>query len=284
MVSPANEEQEDYWNKQAGPKWVELQSFIDAQLQDLGAAAMDRLGPIDGATVLDVGCGCGTTTIQLAGRVGETGAVVGIDLSGPMLERARETARASGIRNATFQQADAQVHSFSERFGAVFSRFGVMFFAEPEKAFANLRGAMREDGVLSFVCWRSIDQNDWMIVPLRAALEHLPTPPIPDPNAPGPFAFADADRVRRILTAAGFAGIEVDRHDSALQIGKGRPLAEIVRIVMQMGPTSRLLGDAAPPDLQARVAESIQTALQPYLDENGILMRGSTWMVRARRA
>ncbi len=283
MESLANEEQAEYWDKQAGPKWVELQSFIDAQLQDLGTEAMDRLGPIEGATVLDVGCGCGTTTIQLARRVGAGGAVVGVDLSAPMLHRAQQAARDNGLDNVTFQQADAQVHSFQERFDAVFSRFGVMFFADPEQAFANLRSALRNEGVLSFICWRSIDQNEWMIVPLRAALEHLPLPQIPDPNAPGPFAFADGDRVRRILSTAGFAGIEVDRHDSSLQIGKGRPLEEIVRIVMQMGPTSRLLGEAAP-DLQARVSESIEAALQPYIDENGLFMRGSTWIVRARRA
>lgn len=283
MISPGNEEQADYWHQQAGPKWVELQSFIDAQLQGLGAAAMDRLGPLDGATVLDVGCGCGTTTIDLARRVGAGGSVVGVDLSGPMLARARDAAREAGVANATFRQADAQVQPFDEQFDAVFSRFGVMFFANPEAAFANLRSALRDGGVLSFVCWRSIDQNEWMIVPLRAALQHLPPPEIPAPEAPGPFAFADGDRVRRILTAAGFTGIDVDRHDTSLQIGKGRPLDEIVQIVMQMGPTSRLLRDS-PPDLQSRIAESIRTALQPYVADTGLFMHGSTWMVRARRS
>lgn len=281
MIGPGNEEQAQYWNEQAGPKWVDLQSFIDPQIQGLGTYAMDRLGSIAGATVLDVGCGCGTTTVELARRAGDSGSVLGIDLSAPMLERARQAARDSGASNVTFLQADAQVHSFGERFDAVFSRFGVMFFAEPAEAFANIRTAMRDDGVLSFVCWRALDENEWMMVPLLAALQHLPPPEVPAPGAPGPFAFADGDRLRNILEAAGFREIELESHDRAMQIGAGHELGVIARTLMQIGPTSRLLADA-PAEVQTRVAESVQAAVQPYVDGNALVMRGSTWMARAR--
>ncbi len=281
MSDGPNREQAEYWNEQAGPKWVELQSFIDAQIAPLGLVAMDRLGLRAGANVLDVGCGCGGTSLELARRVGASGAVVGVDLSRPMLDRAVQSACDAGLTNVSFRQADAQTESFEERFDAVFSRFGVMFFSDPTAAFSNLRSAIKAGGVLSFVCWRSIDQNEWMIVPAQAALQHLPPPELPAPGAPGPFAFADSERVENILDAAGFGDIEIERYDGELEVGSGRPLREIVQVVMQMGPAGRLLRDATD-EVKAKVAESITTALQPFGGDGGLVMKGSTWMVRAR--
>lgn len=283
MPMSPNREQAEYWNEQAGPKWVELQSFIDDQIEPLGLAAMDGLGSLSGSTILDVGCGCGSTSLELARRVGPSGRVVGVDLSRPMLDRAIDSARQAGLGNVSFRQADAQVESFEERFDAVFSRFGVMFFSEPDVAFGKLRSAMTPGGGLSFVCWRAIDQNEWMMVPAQAALQHLPPPDLPEPGAPGPFAFADADRVRGILDAAGFTDIEVERHDRELSVGSGRPLQEIVQVVMQMGPAGRLLRDATE-ETKSLVAESITEALQPFGGDGGLSMKGSAWMVRARNA
>lgn len=282
MVDPGNAEQAEYWNQQAGHKWVELQSFLDDQLRDLGEAAMDRLGAIAGATVLDVGCGCGTTTLSLARRVGPSGSATGVDLSAPMLERARAVASQAGVTNVAFHQADAQSHRFTERFDAVYSRFGVMFFADPPAAFANLRGAMKPGGTVSFVCWRGLQDNEWMLVPLGAAFQHLPPPEMPAPGAPGPFAFADGERVRGILDAAGFSAVDIEPTDPLLRIGRGRPLDDIVHMLMQLGPAGRLLRDASA-DLQSRVAESIGAALRPYASDDGIAMRGAAWLVRAQR-
>lgn len=281
MAASANAEQEEYWNQQAGPKWVEMQSFLDDQLHQLGEAAMDRLGAVSGAKVLDVGCGCGTTTLALSRRVGANGSVVGIDLSAPMLERARQVAARSGVTNVEFHHADAQTHTFAERFDAAYSRFGVMFFADPPAAFANLRSAMRGDGILSFVCWRNLHENEWMLVPLGAAFQHLPPPEMPAPDAPGPFAFADGERVRRILTEAGFRDVEVEKTDPILRIGRGRTMEDIVQTLMQLGPAGRLLREVSA-EVQDRVAESIEAALHPYASAEGVAMRGAAWLVSAR--
>lgn len=281
MSCGANAEQEKYWNEQAGPKWVALQSFLDDMLRPIGLVAIDRLGPIEGATVLDVGCGCGATTLELARRAGPSGRALGVDVSRPMLDSAREAARQRGVTNVAFKEGDAQTEPFEERFDAVFSRFGVMFFADPQAAFANLRRAMSGDAALSFVCWRSIDQNEWMMVPVAAALQHLPPPEMPPPGAPGPFAFADSSRVESILKGAGFRDVTVEPFDTAIALGGKRALEEVADFVVQLGPTSRLLQDADD-ELKARVADSITEALRPFRVDDGVVMKGATWLVRAR--
>ncbi len=283
-MTDQNSEQALYWSEQAGPKWVELQAFIDAQLEPLGLEAMSRLGAIEGSSVLDVGCGCGATSLELARRVGAGGTVVGIDLSAPMLARARASAASAELAaGLTFLEADAQSRAFETAFDAIFSRFGVMFFSDPKAAFANLGRAARSGARLSFACWRGVEDNEWMTVPVAAALQHLPPPEIPAPGAPGPFAFADGDRLRRILEEADFGAVAIDRFDTKVAIGAGRSLEETVRVVMQMGPTGRLLQEASD-DVKERVAASIAEALQPFQGDNGLRMSASTWMVTAEVA
>jgi SAM-dependent methyltransferase len=283
MGDIVNREQAEYWNERAGAKWVALQSFIDAQIGPLGLEAIERLGAIEGARVLDLGCGCGSTTLELARRVGDAGAVLGVDLSRPMLDRAARSARESGVTNAVFRQADVQSEGFDEEFDAAFSRFGVMFFADPVAAFSNVRRTLRAGGTLSFVCWRAMDQNEWMMVPAMAALRHLPPPDLPAPGAPGPFAFAERERVEKILATAGFVDVAIERLDRELSVGSGRPLAEIVEVVMQMGPAGRLLQDAGD-ETKQRVAESITEALKPFGGDGGLKMKGASWLVQARAA
>jgi SAM-dependent methyltransferase len=283
MAEIVNREQAEYWNEQAGAKWVALQSFIDAQIGPLGVEAMGRLGAIEGRSVLDLGCGCGSTTLELARRVGVAGTVLGVDLSRPMLERAAQSARDAGVTNATFRQADVQSEAFADRFDAAFSRFGVMFFGDPVAAFSNVRSALRAGGTLSFVCWRAMDQNEWMLVPAMAALRHLPPPDLPEPGAPGPFAFADSERVEKILGEAGFVDVRIERLDRELSVGSGRPLAEIVDVVMQMGPAGRLLQNADDETKQS-VAASITEALKPFGGDGGLKMKGSAWLVQGRAA
>ena len=201
-----NAQQIQYWND-TGPRWVAQQNVIDDQIRQLGRLAMDRSTVQPGERVLDVGCGCGDTTVELAGRVAPGGTVTGIDISAPMLERARERARTQGAA-ARFELADAQTHAFAPAIvDVIFSRFGVMFFTDPTAAFANLRRALTPGGRLAFVCWQALPDNPWMFVPLGAALQYLPTPPLPGPDAPGPFSFADPGRVRTILAGAGFRDV-----------------------------------------------------------------------------
>lgn len=278
-----NAEQITYWNDTAGPKWVVLQAVIDEQIRPLGERAMDRADLRPGLQVLDIGCGCGDSTLELARRVAPGGTVMGVDVSAVMLARARAQARASGAA-AHFQQADAQTHAF-EAHGAdvVFSRFGVMFFADPTAAFTNLRRALRDDGRVVFVCWQALAENPWMVVPLTAALPLLePPPPLPAPDAPGPFAFADPEKVRAILDGAGFRDVQLESVHAELTIGGGAGLDETANFLVQMGPAAAVLRDTNDPDLLRRVTTAIRDALAPYQTPRGVRMQSASWIVTGR--
>ena len=276
-----NAEQITYWNEHGGPRWVTLQAALDEQLAPLGQAVMDRAVIAAGERVLDVGCGCGETSLELARRVGARGTVLGVDISMVMLARAAE--RAAGLANVRFLEADAQTHAFAPAsVDVVFSRFGVMFFSDPHAAFANLARALAPGGRVAFTCWRALADNPWMTVPLFAALQHVPPPPIPAPDAPGPFAFADAHRVRGILADAGLAEITFETRNDTLTLGGGGSLEAAVDFAMQMGPASIAIRQADPETVK-RVAASIGEALTPYLTPDGVAMPSASWIVTARR-
>jgi SAM-dependent methyltransferase len=280
--SEPNAEQVQYWNETAGPKWVALQSMIDDQIHPLGALAMERAALSAGERVLDVGCGCGGTTRDLGHRVGPSGRVLGIDISAPMLERARQIAHDEGLAHVHFAHADAQTHAFSaDHFDVVFSRFGVMFFAAPQEAFANLRRGLGAGGRMAFVCWQALPENPWMAVPLMAALPLLPPLPLPDPTAPGPFAFADRDRVRGILERAGFTDVGFEDVRQTLRVGGGGGLDQTADYMLQMGPAAKVLREADP-GLTPAVAAAIREALKPYHGPDGVRMPSATWIVTAR--
>jgi SAM-dependent methyltransferase len=231
--------------------------------------------------VLDVGCGCGATSRALATRVGASGSVHGVDISTPMLERAGALAREAGHANVRFTNADAQTHRF-EPAGAdvLFSRFGVMFFADPPAAFRNLRDALRPGGRLAFVCWRPLAENPWLLVPLGAAAQHMQLPPPPAPGAPGPFAFADPERVRGILDQAGFTRIKLDPVNDTLTVGGGG-LDEAVHFLLEgVGPTSAALREADPA-VRPRVFAAVKEALAPFVTREGVRMPAAAWIVTA---
>ncbi|MDF2901645.1 MAG: SAM-dependent methyltransferase, partial [Phenylobacterium sp.] len=195
LQSTANADQIAYWNNAAGETWAALQDRLDRQIEPLGLRAIEAGAPQPGERVLDIGCGCGQTSFELARRVGPSGRVLGVDISAPMLEVARQRA-AGAAANVSFIEADAQTHAFQNGgFDLAISRFGVMFFDDPTAAFRNIGAALRPGGRLSFVCWRPMLENAWMATPLFAAMPLLPPLPPPDPAAPGPFAFADPERV-----------------------------------------------------------------------------------------
>ena len=277
-----NAEQIRYWNETAGPKWVALQEMIDAQIEPIGSMAMDQAGIEAGDHVIDVGCGCGQSSIELGRRVGAAGSVLGVDVSAPMLARAAELAAAHGFEHVRFAHADAQTHGFAER-GAdlVFSRFGVMFFAEPVAAFANLRRGLRRDGALAFACWQPIGENPWMLTPLLAAAQHVPLPSPPAPGAPGPFAFAAPDHVRAILTRAGFGAVTFAPVRQPVTLGGGGDVGEAVDFVLQMGPTAVALREAGPEALP-RVRAAVHEALEPFATAQGVRMDSAAWIVCAR--
>jgi SAM-dependent methyltransferase len=276
-----NAEQERYWNETAGPTWVALGDLLDRMIGPLGRAAMDRAALVPGERVVDVGCGCGDSTLELARCVGPAGAALGVDLSAPMLAVAAERARAAGLPQIRFEQADAQTHAFPPAaFDVLYSRFGVMFFSDPVAAFTNLGRALRPGGRLAFVCWRPLAANPWMSVPLGAAARVIPLPPPPVPDAPGPFSFGDGDRVLRILQGAGFADVVIDRHDDTLLLGAG--VDQAVERVLRIGPAAAALREAADPTVRPRVAEAVRAALAPHATAEGVRMACAAWIVTAR--
>jgi SAM-dependent methyltransferase len=278
-----NAEQIQYWNELAAPRWVALQGLIDAQIGPLGRRAMQRGAIGAGEHVLDVGCGCGHTTLEIARRVGPMGSVTGVDIATAMLERARQAVREAGLTQVHFENVDAQLHAFEPGgFDVVFSRFGVMFFADPAAAFANLRAALRPGGRLTFVCWQALQRNPWMFVPFSAALQHVPPPPRPAPGAPGPFAFADSERVRTILACAGFADVAVEAATEMLTIGDGS-LDKAVYFLTETGPTARLLREVSA-DVRSVVTGAVREALAAFLTPQGVCLGAAAWIVSGRRA
>ncbi len=280
-MSAANQEQIEYWNATAGPKWVEQQERLDSQLRALGERMVARLGVLGGARVLDVGCGCGDSTLAIALRVGSRGSVTGADVSEPMLARAR--VRATGLANVSFVVADAQTHDFAARsFDYVASRFGVMFFADFAAAFTNVRRALVPGGRLGFVSWQPIAKNPWMDVPMQVVLRLVdpPPPPVP-PGAPGPFALDDPERIRGALDAAGFADVAIEPVDEPQNIGGSRTLEEAVSFLMVAGPAAAALKGATP-ETRERLAVALHEALAPYVSARGVVLPGAAWIVTAR--
>jgi ubiquinone/menaquinone biosynthesis C-methylase UbiE len=278
-----NQEQIRYWNEQGGPKWVLRQQQLDAQIHALGLVALQRAAIQPGERVIDIGCGCGQTSLDLAQRVGPKGFVLGVDISQPMLNRARERQKELGVTNLEFLQADAQTHQLTrEPFDAVFSRFGVMFFEDPAAAFRNIRTALRPNGRLVFVCWQALDKNDWARIPFKAALQHMPPLPPMAPGAPGPFAFADPERVRQILASAGFADTQCEPYTADLGLGGATTVDEAVEFSLDIGPASRLVAEADPAT-RTRVAHTLREVLQPYASAKGVYIPGAVWIVQARR-
>ena len=279
MSDAPNAQQVIYWNEGAGPTWADLQVPLDRQLAPLGHAAMAALSPKPGERILDIGCGAGDTTLELARMVAPDGRITGADISHTLLEVARR--RAGGLAGVRFVEADVQTHRFEPSgFDAVFSRFGVMFFADPTAAFANIRSALKPGGRLAFVCWRTPAENPIMSLPMAAALSKLPplapSPP-PVPGAPGPFAFADPDRVRGILADAGFSDVVVAPTDMKVS---GGDLETVLAMALKVGPLGALLREY--PEHRDGAIDAVREALSAHDGPDGVKLDSATWIVTAR--
>jgi SAM-dependent methyltransferase len=266
------------WNGSVGERWAADQERTDRLVRPFGDAAIAAARVRPGEAVLDVGCGCGDTSLAVAAMVGPQGKVVGVDVSAPMLDVARR--RAAGIENVTFIEGDASRAALPGPFDILVSRFGVMFFDDPPAAFTHLRAALKPGGRLAFVCWRTAAENPWAMLPAQAARKaaRMDAPPA-DPHAPGPFAFGDGERLEGVLRTAGFADIHLSKFESPMYLGSSpRSAAEGAA---RIGPASRVALDAGPEHLQA-ILTAIETALQPHVAADGsVSLPGHTWIASA---
>lgn len=279
-AEPPNFAQRDYWNTSAGEKWARLQSVLDATFSDVTQLLLDGADPAAESAVLDIGCGAGDTTIAFAGRAGS---VLGVDISAPLLDVARRRIAAASLANADVLEADAQTHALpSAAYDLVVSRFGVMFFADPPAAFANILASMKPGGRLLMACWAGLDQNPWFRLPAEAAASVLgPAEPTP-PRAPGPMAFAEADYVRSILESAGFTAVT-----NTVATPKLRPpgtFEEAVGLATYVGPAARLIQEreAGEADV-ARVTARIAETMAPHRDGERLVVPAALNMYAARK-
>lgn len=277
-----NADQIAYWNGPGGQRWADRQQAQDVLLAPIADALIDRARPMPGERIIDVGCGSGATTIAFAQKVAPSGHVLGVDVSGPMLARARQSAPRGLPIN--FELADATVFPFDPKsFDLLVSRFGVMFFAEPALSFANLRKALRSSGRLAFACWREPRENPFFMLPLQAVYKHAPKLPQQGPEDPGPFSFASEARVNRILGEAGFTGIEMEPCNFALDMAIGRGLDVAVQSALEIGPSARALAEQ-PAEVVAAAAQSIREAFAPHVTGQTVALPASIWIVTASAA
>jgi SAM-dependent methyltransferase len=274
-----NEEQAGYWNGHEATHWLNEEGRYEAMLAPFTEHLLRAAAVEHSDRALDVGCGCGATT-RAIGRSAADGHALGVDLSRQLIGRAEQRAQEEGLTNVRFKSADAQVHAFVRSgFDLVISRLGVMFFADPVSAFANIASALRPSGRLAVVCWAGALDNEWIAVPGVAAAGHLALPGPGDPGGPGLFSLADPDQLSTTLGRAGFVAVDIEALSVPLLLGCD--VTDTVRFLEATGMGQRLLKDADAPT-RARVREAIGAALEPYLTEDGIRLGSKSWLATAR--
>ena len=277
VTEAANRDQAALWNDSSGHAWVELQALLDRLLAPFESKLIEAAFPGEGASVLDIGCGAGATTLAMARRLGPEDLALGVDISAPLVAAAKARAEAEGLTSCAFIEADAQTFRFDTGvFDVVISRFGVMFFDDPARAFANIRRAARPGGRLTFIAWRSPAENPFMIAGAMAAAPFLPQVKPPNPDAPGQFAFADGDKVRRILAEAGWRDVGVAPLDMPNEV----PEADLMTYVTRMGPAGMALRDADAAT-RAKVVEALEAAFAPFVRHGAAQFTSACWMVTA---
>ena len=279
VLNQDNADQIKYWNGDAGDKWVRFADRLDALLSPFAPLILERATLQAGERVLDIGCGGGALSLAAEEQVAPDGGVTGVDVSAPLLELARQRSANIG-GNSAFVEADAAQYRSSIPLDAAVSRFGVMFFSDPAAAFLSLRRSFHPEARLVFVCWQGLSENAWARAPLEAAMPHFTKPlPTPDPHAPGPFAFADRDRVQSILGDAGWRGVEIEPWAGDLHL-PGDTVLESASFMMELGPVARLLKEQ---DLEETpVLDTLESRLAEHTDDGGrVSLEGKAWLVSA---
>jgi len=280
LAQKNNDDMVEFWNGVGGRKWVSYQNRLDQSLLDYGRAAMLSAEIMSGHYVLDVGCGCGDTSLDIAGIVGQTGQVTGVDVSELILQQAKMRIKNASSPNVEFACRDAEYFNFEkQKYDVVYSRFGVMFFSDPTAAFTNLGNALKPGGRLAFICWQSVSANQWVSLPLEVASKYAPAPPPPG-DEPGPFSFADKGRLTNIIECAGFCSVSIQEFTSNFILGE--TAEDAAKFVSTVGPASYLRDD---PDIEEKMKgyflNELSQTLRMYKTSEGIELAASTWLVSA---
>ena len=268
---------EDYWKEDGGQRWADMIDATENSISVFDDKLFEKASISEGEIVLDVGCGGGTTSIEIAQRVTANGHVTGLDISVPILNIARQ--RGKAFSNLEFEEADAaDFNPGSEVYDLIFSRFGLMFFSKPVDAFSNLKAMLKQSGRIVFLCWRTFDENPWMKEPAEAVFKVIPPQgPAPGPDAPGPFSLGDRGKIENIMNQAGYKAMEIEAIDINLEIGN---LEETVNFFTRMGPAASLIAEADEDRKQAAIT-SLTESLRDYETAAGVSMPGAAWIVSA---
>jgi SAM-dependent methyltransferase len=268
------------WNSDATRRWVTEQARIDRLMADVTEAALTAAAPIPGEIVLDVGCGTGTTTLRLAHAVGPSGQVLGVDISEQQLGLARQRVAVAGTTRVQLVLDDAATHDFApESFDLCFTRFGVMFFADPVAAFRNIRRAMKPNGRLLLAVFRLGSENPWATASVAAIRHLVPPPPALGPEDPGQFSWSDPARVRRILNGAGFRNVALTPLDLLFTLGADA--IEAAEFATFIGQGARLL-HGQPDETRQAARQAFEGFFKQHEGPGGVSLPGALWLVSAQ--
>ena len=271
-----------FWNGQGGRTWVTRQAHTDATMEPVTKALLAFAAPAAGERVVDVGCGCGAPTLEFARAVGPTGRVIAMDISGPMLAEAEARTKDAGLTNIEWRQADPATDPLGE-YDLLTSMFGTMFFGDAVGAFSNMRQAAAPGARLAISCWRSLAENPWMEVPLKAVALHLPPRPNPPPNAPGMFGFCNPGYVSSIFAASGWTPPQFSKLDISLDIAAGRGLDSAVEQITKIGAVNSWLRDQ-PVEIIAAAVTSLREALAAHAESSNVRLPAAMWLIRSEPA
>lgn len=282
-IAPENLEAIEAWNGPLFDIWQDFQAVVVSNAKAHGDAALVDHRPDRGDRVLDIGCGLGDSTVQVAELVGSEGHVHGVDVAERMIAGARKDAARATVENVSFEIADVQVAQFADSYDYAFARFGTMFFANPVAALRNVRHSLRPGGRVNMVVWRRKLDNDWLHRAETIVEQFLDRPEEYDEPTcgPGPFSMANADTVTDVLKYAGFEDIQLKRQD--LLIKTGDTLEHAVDLVMSIGPAGevlRLWGDRVE-EIRPKVRAALLTGMADMAGDDGVYAGSSTWAVRA---
>ena len=277
-----NIKQRQFWSGAGGDVWVNKQREMDIMLNPLGDRVIERLDLKSDSKIIDIGCGCGATTLEIAKKITQ-GEILGVDISEPMLDKATETAKEMSLSNISFEVKDVQVDVMPQNyFDIAFSRFGVMFFEDPFEAFKNIHSSLKEDGLLSFVCWQNASLNPWQSLSIQVIKEFLDLP-APAPKSPGPFAFEDKTYLEDILRESGFKGLEILDNREDIIMFSGKSIREACEDYLTINPVVTEMLKNSKPELTEEILEALVIKFSNFHQNDGLLFPSATWIVSAKK-